>query len=396
MENQENETSMASQKKLSMNKTQNTFLSTGSSNKFKVNTLYRITSPNNTKYLPPIQYPKKISNKSMNKRKTNLKYDLYQTNYESNSLKQRLSDSKSNMNNKINDLIDLKAKNYKLSEENKNIKILIAQILNVDVTQAFSKSEIIEKIKNCVPTDEQKKKLEYVLDFIKLKIEIGSKKERINEINKQIEYYIKNAKIKILTDLENEFLLKTVHQNQIISTIEKLKEEVKFNTNKFEELRNIFLNKKSVYKKIKAEASELEKELNEVEEQRDKLDSLVINLRENQRKMQDRIKIRRYKNENNENLTDQKISLENIDDYIQNRDAKLEEIEQKKNSIKNLEKEIEELDKKINEINSKNEELTSKMDKYNKEGPKLIQQSYEPLSIQKNLQDLEEKLKIFK
>ena len=190
------------------------------------------------------------------------------------------------------------------------------------------------------------------MDFIKLKIEIGSKKERINEINKQIEYYIKNAKIKILTDLENEFLFKTVHQNQIISTIEKLKEEVEFNTNKFEELRNIFLSKKSVYKKIKAEASELEKELNEVEEQRDKLDSLVINLRENQRKMQDRIKIRRYKNENNENLTDQKISLENIDDYIQNRDAKLEEIEQKKNSIKNLEKEIEELDKKINEINS--------------------------------------------
>ena len=36
------------------------------------------------------------------------------------------------------------------------------------------------------------------------------------------------------------------------------------------------------------------------------------------------------------------------------------------------------------------------MDIYNKEGPKLIQKSYEPLSNQKNLQDLEEKLKIFK
>ena len=36
------------------------------------------------------------------------------------------------------------------------------------------------------------------------------------------------------------------------------------------------------------------------------------------------------------------------------------------------------------------------MDKYNKEEPKLIQKSYEPLSNQKNLQDLEEKLKIFK
>ena len=396
MENQENETSEISQKKQSMNKTQNTFLSTGSSNKFKINTLYRITSPNNTKYLPPIQYPRKISHKSVTKRKTNLKYDLYQTNYESNSLKQRLSDSKADMNNKIGDLIDLKAKNFKLSEENKNIKILIAQILNVDVTQAFSKSEIIEKIKNCSPTDDQKKKLEYVLDFIKLKIEIGTKKERINEINKLIEYYTKNAKIKILTDLENELMLKSVHQNQIQNTVDKMKSEVALNKNKLEELKNIFNNKKNIFQKIKIEANKLEKELNEIEQQRDELDSQVINLRESQRKMQDRIKIRKYKNESNEYLTDQKINLETIDDYIQNRDSKLEEIEQKKAGIKNLEKEIEELDKKINDINAKNEELTSKMDKYNKEGPKLIQKSYEPLSNQKNLQDLEEKLKIFK
>ena len=61
-----------------------------------------------------------------------------------------------------------------------------------------------------------------------------------------------------------------------------------------------------------------------------------------------------------------------------------------------IEKEIADLDKKINELNVKNGELTSKMDIYNKEGPKLIQKSYEPLSNQKNLQDLEEKLKIFK
>jgi hypothetical protein len=37
-ENKETEISTLSQRKTSMNKTQNTFLSTGSSNKFKINT----------------------------------------------------------------------------------------------------------------------------------------------------------------------------------------------------------------------------------------------------------------------------------------------------------------------------------------------------------------------
>ena len=83
----------------------------------------------------------------MNKRKINLQYDLYQTNYETNWLKRRLSDSKSNTNNKINDLIDLKAKNFQLSEEYKNIIILIAQILIWMWRKFFFKSLIIEKIK---------------------------------------------------------------------------------------------------------------------------------------------------------------------------------------------------------------------------------------------------------
>ena len=136
--------------------------------------------------------------------------------------------------------------------------------------------------------------------------------------------------------------------------------------------------------------------MREIEDERDKLESMVLELREKQRKTQDRIKIGRYKNENNEFLNDKKINLDNIDEYILNRDSKIEEISQRKFNIKNYEKEIADLDKKINELNVKNGELTSKMDIYNKEGPKLIQKSYEPLSNQKNLQDLEEKLKIFK
>ena len=396
MDNQENEISITSQKKTSMNKTQNTFLSTGSSNKFKINTLYRVTSPNNTKYLPPIQNPRKISYKSMNRKQPNTNYSLFPINYESNHLKQRLSDSKVDMYMKNEELIELKIKNFKLSEENKNIKLLIALVLNIDATQAFSKNEIMEKIENCVPTEDQKKKLKYVLDFIKLKIAIGLKKEKITDISKQIDYYTKNAKTKILADLENEYLLKNTHQNKIQNMVDKMKKEVEFNKNKIEELKNIFNSKKITLNKIRAEANHIEKKLIQIEEERDELDSIVLDLREKQKRVQERIKINKYKTGRDEYLNEQKINLENIDDYLQNRDSKLEEINKRKTAVKNLENEIELLDNIINDLNIKNEELTNKMDKYNQEGPKLIQKSYEPLSNQKNLQDLEEKLKIFK
>ena len=398
MENQDNEISIISKNKTSMNKTQNTFLSTGSTNKFKINTLYRVTSPNNIKYLPPIQHKKKLTYKSLNKKpkQANMNYDSYQNNYESNNLKQRLSDSKVDMNMKNGELIEYKIKNFKLSEENKNIKILIALVLDVDMTQAFSKNEIMEKIANCSPTEEQKKKLKFVLDFIKLKIDIGLKKERIAEISKQIEYYTKNSKTKILTDLDNEYMIKNGHQVHIQSMVDKMKKEFENNKIKLEELKSVFITKKNYLNRIKNESNIVEKDLREIEDERDKLESMVLELREKQRKAQDRIKIGRYKNENNEFLNDKKINLDNIDEYILNRDSKIEEISQRKFNIKNYEKEIADLDKKINELNVKNGELTSKMDIYNKEGPKLIQKSYEPLSNQKNLQDLEEKLKIFK
>jgi len=182
MENKDKETEIStlSQKKTQMNKTQNTFLSTGSSNKFRINTLYRMTSPNNTKYLPPIKHLKKIWHKSSTKKENKkLNYNIYTNNYESNNLKQKLSDRKIDMNIKNGELTELKIKTFKLSEENKNIKNLISLVLDIDVTESFTKNEIIEKIDTCTPTPLQKKKLKFVLDFIKLKIDIELKKEKI-------------------------------------------------------------------------------------------------------------------------------------------------------------------------------------------------------------------------
>ena len=106
MDNQEMETSIADQKKNAMNKTQNTFLSTSSSKKFKVSTKYRITSSHNSnKYLPPISTSiSDLDFHQNNLKQQNLCFPLKSeliNNYDHDNLKQRLNDNRMDMNKKI-------------------------------------------------------------------------------------------------------------------------------------------------------------------------------------------------------------------------------------------------------------------------------------------------------
>ena len=401
MDNQENETSLPEQKKNLMSKTQNTFLSTSSSKKFKVNTKYRITSSNMNKCLPPINTTTlDLDFLQNNLRKQNicypLKSELIKNNLGKNNLKKRLNENRIDMNKKNNELTELKIKYYKLLEENKNTKNLIANILGVEADKAFSKKEIIERIEKCNPSEDQRKNLKYVYDIIKYKMEINDKRKKISEINSQIEYYTKTAKSKTINDLKSEYLSKCNDQDKVEKLIEKLEIIVKDNNEKLQELKNQYNYKKDLNIKIKTEFNEVDKELREKEEEKDKLDNIILELREKQRKMQDKIKIDKYKNENEESILLKKIDLENIEKYIQKRESIFKDIESRKNNIKKLEKEKTDLDKIIQELSVKNNDLSIKMDNYNKEGPKLLQKSYEPLNNQRNMRDLEEKLKIFK
>ena len=396
--NQENETFTSEQKKNAMNKTQNTFLSTGSSRKFN----FRVSSSTDkNKYLPPINTSTSdLNNFPNNIAKTNncfpLKHNLIKKNNELNLLMQRLTDNRMDINQKNNELIELKIKYSKLLEENKYIKNLLAEILGVDVGKEFSKKEIVDKIEKCVPTEYQQRNLKYAYDIIKLKFEINDKREKISEVNKQIDYYTKNAKSRTITDLEIEYMLKSNHQNQIQKLIDKLQIIVDENKIKLGEIKKQYKTKKELNIKLKSEFSETDKKLREIENEREKLDNIVLELREKQRKMHDKLKVKKYKNENEEAILFKKIDLENIESYIKKRDIIFKDIETRKNNIKILEKEKRDLDKVIKELSLKNNELSKLMDNYNKEGPKLIQKSYEPLNNQRNMRDLEEKLKIFR
>ena len=387
------------QKKNNMNRTQNTFLSTGSSRKFKVNSIFHTTSSN--KFLPPISISLSDFDLSPNTSKNlkecfPLKSDLINNNHDSNNLIQRLSDNKSDMNKKVNELTELKIRYSKLFQENKNIKKLLVKVLDCDVDKEFSKKEIIDKLGQCNPSEEEKIKLKQAYDIIRLKLDINDKKNKIDDINKQIEYYIKNAKIKTINDLEKEYIMKNKHQNKIQQLIEKLEFIVEGDSKYLEEIKKKYSLKKDLNIKLKSEFSEIDKKLREAEDRKDELDKIVLDIRERQRKIKDRIKVNKYKSERKESILFKKIDLDNIENYIKKRETIFKDIEVRNNNLQILEKEKIDLDKIIQELSNKNNELSIKMNNYNKEGPKLIQKSYEPLNNQRTMIDLEEKLKIFR
>ena len=124
------------------------------------------------------------------------------------SLKQELTMNRSAINKKKNELNELRIAIGKLSEDNKNNKLLIAKILNIEMDKSFTKKELLNTILNCKPTEEQKKELMEAYEVITLKLKINDKKKILNENNSEINHLNKNATTKVLKELDNEYQLK--------------------------------------------------------------------------------------------------------------------------------------------------------------------------------------------
>ena len=75
----------------------------------------------------------------------------------SNNLKQELSEYKSEINSKKNELQELKIKFNKLYEDNKINKMLLAKVLNIDLEKEFTKEELINKLEFCELNETEKK-----------------------------------------------------------------------------------------------------------------------------------------------------------------------------------------------------------------------------------------------
>ena len=222
MENQENETEIKKDSEFS--KTQ-TYLSKPS--KSKNESKFRTTGGG-------IKLPK-LSNNTLSGFKGTFYQSqnsgpiLTQTFYNSNqfldpnNLKQELSQNKSEMNSKKIELQELKIKINKLYEDNKNNKNLLARILGIDLEKEFTREELIDKLEHCKPSEEEKKQLKEAHEIIKLKLEIEAKKKQIGEQGAELEILTKNAKSKVINELETDYVIKCEQEKNLLKAIKKMK-----------------------------------------------------------------------------------------------------------------------------------------------------------------------------
>ena len=315
------------------------------------------------------------------------------------SLKQELALNRMDMNRKKNELNELRFIISKLSEDNKNNKILIAKILGIDVEKAFTKKELIETIINCKPTEEQKKQLKEAYEVIKLKLEINGKKKILNNKNSEINHLTKNAKAKVIKELDNEYQTKCEHQKKIVKVIKKMEDTIKKNEKAVLELEKEYNNQKETNKKLLENVAESEKLMKESEEKKEKINNELFELKEKMRKLQERIAKEKNKSKaDNDDLyiNDTKHKIEEMNKYKENKDEIKKNLEEKKNNYKKLEQKKLEQEKIINELTQKNKELSDQISQYEEEKNKLTKKANEPKISALKLKELEAELKSLK
>ena len=315
------------------------------------------------------------------------------------SLKQELALNRMDMNRKKNELNELRIIISKLSEDNKNNKILIAKILGIDVEKAFTKKELIETIVNCKPTEDQKKQLKEAYEVIKLKLEINGKKKILNNKNSEINHLTRNAKAKVIKELDNEYQTKCEHQKKIVKVIKKMEDTIKKNEKAVLELEKEYNNQKEINKKLIDNVAESEKLMKESEEKKEKINNELYELREKMRKLQE--KIAKEKNKikaDNDDLyiNNTRHKIEEMNKYKENKDEIKKSLEEKRNNYKKLEQQKKEQEKLINELTEKNKELSDQINQYEEEKNKLIKKANEPKVSSQKLKELEAELKSLK
>ena len=313
------------------------------------------------------------------------------------SLKQELSMHRSAINRKKSELNELRILINKLSEDNKNNKLLIAKILNIEMDKSFTKRELINTILNCKPTEEQKKELMEAYELINLKLKINDKKKILSENNYEISHLTKNATAKVLKELDNEYQLKCGHQKKIMKVIKKMEVEIKKNEKIILDLEEEFNIQKDKNKKLKEQENESEKKMKETENEKNSLLKEVLELKEKMRKITEKITKEKNKTKNEKDdryINNLKKKIDEIKNYKDNKEEIKKNIEKKKAAYKKLEEKKLEQEKIISELlNKKNRELAEQIDQYEQEKNKLMKKINEPKLTNQKMKELEEELK---
>ena len=303
MEIQENET--APQKNSEFSKTQ-TYISKPSKN--KTDSKFRTTGCS-------IKLPKLSNNNTLSGFKGNI-YSTHQNSgplltqnflnsnsiYGPNNLKQELSQNKTEMNAKKIELQELKIKFNKLYEDNKNNKNLLAKILGINLEKEFTRDELIDKLEHCKPSEEEKRKLKEAHEIIRLKLEIESKKKRIGEQETELEILTKNAKSKVISELESDYIVKCEYHKGLLKAIKKMEEIIKSKEKDITEIENEYNYQKDYYSKLNTESKKSEENFEKSEKEKNRLKNEINEMSIKQKKIKDSLTKNKKDIDNNELL----------------------------------------------------------------------------------------------
>ena len=343
-------------------------------------------------------------------------------NIDLNSLKKILISNKSKMNKKKAELQELKIQYNKLLNQNKNIKNLIFEVLNLEneqnndscmendiynvnqsLTWCVSEEQLISKINSCIIDEEQEKKLKDSYQLINLRMEINSKKKLLLDKNNEYDELKIHSKFKNKSEMANKL-------KDLTSYEYKIKEEVK----KLEEILQKKL--KEILPKIEKELEIEEKNFDEinkkVNEFKKSFNDKVNRLNKLKKEILKIVNKSKFKKVNNtlidgidykgkktigsklkEKIDQMKIDLSNINKYKNEmRENIIKLMAERKSKLDKQKKKNKELELKIDEINEKNKNLYLKFLGYNEEKSKLENKGKEQNKDIKKLEELEQKL----
>ena len=307
--------------------------------------------------------------------------------YDSEFLKNDLILFRSEVQKRKNELSQLKIKYGKLMTDNINNKSILAKILNIKKDKYITKGTLIFKINNCKMNKEERQSLKHAHEILKLKTELNSKKKIYLEKAKYLEELNQNTKLKNITNLQSDYLIKCEQHKNLLNKLAKLERKYNKQENKVNEMQE-----KLTIQNITSE-NLFEKEVNGVEKINQMLDTKVSLEKQIQLL---KIKIKNHKKsyvskekeikekERYNSYGEQKLDIIREYSYLRSEDSN--NISQ---MTKNKEKDETLLKNYTQEISSLQEEynkLYSKLSKYRDEKPKLIRKSILP---KKNLEKIE-------
>lgn len=319
--------------------------------------------------------------------KIKLKRDNKPIQYNSEELKNDLMSFRAEAIKRKSELIKLKIKCGRLMLDNANNKTLIANILGIPKNKYMTKENVIKKIKNCKMNKKEKESLKTSYEILKLKSQFNNKKKLLSEKTKYLETLNKNAKLKNISILQDEFNNKCEQEKSLIKKLSNLGKKFSHQQNLISEVKEkLKMQNITCENLLELETQGVDK-INQMLEQKVTLIKQIYSLQDKIKKYKKSYFSKEKENlerERNNYFDEQKLYL--INEYSK---VRLEEENSISQMTKNNEEEesiLKNYSEQITLLQKEYNNLFLQLNNYKEEKPKLIFKSKES---KKNIEKME-------